>query len=325
MKKLIPILLCLILFFSCENNSTPTGNLTVKLATSKDTVGNASIEDFDENDHVAKIEVTITSTFDNGAISYTGVVENGSVTFTELAIGNYTLVGKAYNKQGALIASGESSTYVKTKDNTATLDINKLEGSGRFAFRIGYQYYVLPEDQLDIRYSITDATGQQISSSEIHEVKDPGVELGLEGELPSGSYIFTAQVYVDGDLVDGCVHAFRICPGYVAGTRFTVRGKPAQTITSGVTVTNSTSNRMKCTVKKSDPVNGKVTLTSVLEELPEGLTQKDITYQWYKNGELMSGETAPTLEVIKDTSIVQYSLIVKTDKLGSWSSNYKYV
>lgn len=326
MKRLLPILLCLLIFISCENDTCPTGDLTVRLATAKN-VQTGLIVDTQGNEKVTRTEVTVKSAFEyteKSPLEKTAVVENGVASFTDLPIGNYTIVGKAYNKNNVVIASGETSAYIKQTDNNVLLDIDKLEGEGRFGFRIKYEKYGVPEANLDIQYKITDVDGNEVKPADLNVVKEPGVAIGVEGTLPSANYFFIVKVRVGGEVVDGYIQTFRTCPGNLTGGVIAIKGRPGSS-TSAITVTNSTAPRMRCLIRKSVGTDGKVTLSTELKDIPEGLTQNDVSYQWYKNAEPMPGETNPALIVDKTTAVIHYSVIVKTVKTGSWSSDYFYI
>ncbi len=329
MKKLSLILLCivLVLFVSCENSTKSTGDLTVRIASPR--AGNLFLLDpLEDEEHVSSIKVTLTSTFNDSQtgspIVKEATVVNGKADFTNLQIGKYNIVGKAYNKGGLVLASGSSEIVIKPNQNTVALDINTLEGSGDFKFRIHYEFYGIPEEQLDIRTSITDSNGNVVDPNSYVIDESSPVEVIISGTLPSDSYIFTAKVYVDSILVDGYVAAFRTYPGSQSGARYNILGTPGNS-TGSVTVTNSTSNKMVCSIETGTPSGNSITLTAKVTELPESYSLKDLTFQWYKNAEPIANATTGTLTVTDDSAYIQYSVIVKSNKKGSWTSATTYV
>jgi len=326
MKKILTIslLLILALFTSCESK-TPgtTASLTVNL-------NNSRARDFEPDvgtDSVLKVEVTLTSLFpfDGSTITQTITCTGDKAVFKDLPIGKYTLSGKGFNSLDVELANGSKAIELLPDANTISLELNNLVGEGKIDADYYYEPLNYPAETTTLKVEMIDKDGKIVGGLANCQLEKQNGYFKYTQTLPAGSYLLKVQLYSHNVLADGIITAIKIYNGSIYDAQFGLLGNIGNAQGS-INIVNSTSNMMKCVVKKT-AVTGtsKYNLKCTTTLLPANYTEANLVYTWYKNGEVIPTATTSTLEVTKTPAKIQYCCVVKTDKSGSWGSAKAYV
>ena len=254
-----------------------------------------------------------------------------TLSIRNLSTGSWELTAKALNIQNNVIASGSASVDITRGENKATVVLDKMSGSGSLQLNFTWDREICSEQTMQILISIEDADGDIRMLSRTVNVADCGAYYVFNME--AGSYVLSVKVLDSSGFVGvGATDAVRIldntrtegdvelCSVKKPDDKPDDPDTPADEGNVQINIRNDISSPMAFYIDYS-PKNvskgSRVILTACCDELPAGVNESDLSYQWYINGEPYRSATGRTLTVTAASGLTRYDVIVRSPLEGS--------
>jgi len=244
-------------------------------------------------------------------------------TIDDLVIGYWTISVEALNNLDKVLSSGKKTVYLTKNTNNVEVSLDKLEGTGR-AYVTYYweEDQVSEDDELTISFTIASLEGQKTISEDdyLFEIlKDKHCADLIIDKLEAGSYAVSAKLFSNGVCIAGMVTPMKIVSGgssednlyFIVGDKdnhFNLQIVSNVLLPVDGTITSNI---------EKPKANENFILTYIPSELPDGISESDLHYQWYYEGTKIEGATSSTLNTSSPLGIHRYDLILTLDNKGS--------
>lgn len=322
-KTLIALLVVLcasLLAVSCRNSAEEARtSLSLKI---EDGEGSRTIMPSQTLLDVQKYSITGSGPL--GAVFGPVLSTDSVVSIKDLAVGKWTITAKALNAQNNELAEGEGTFTISKGENEATIVLDDMTGTGTLQLNFKWSSDICTETEICILIKVEDSKGNVITKT--REISKSVESATVVMNLDAGCHVLNVQVQdSSGNIGIGATDAVRI----VANTRSTgtieLKGSKPSDPSSGSNGTSlSIDNRIGTPMNfyidyyPKNLSKGKfTTLNACYTNLPIGVTEKDLTYQWYRDGVLMSPASADNISFMADEGVHRYDVIVKSSKEGT--------
>ncbi len=299
---LLTLLVVISVFTGCnsESQTDSFGEITIALPSGATSRGTSS-------GLVTEIETyVITLTFQSDtSYTHTKTINKNdtTATFSALLPGTWVVAVDGFNASNIKVATGLTSASVESgKSKVVQITLVKAEGSGTLTVNTTWTDGLVNKDNVSITVTATLAGTQENSSITMNKVSSGASASGLttlvEGNyLVSATFADTSNVYSDGRvtiaqvLADGETNVSFDFPLSVGGLNIDIQDPDFSMLDLSITgIGDAHYVAYGSTVTLA--VAGAATPTS---------------YQWYKNGTILTGETSSTLTIMID-AYMTYSL-----------------
>jgi hypothetical protein len=241
----------------------------------------------------------------------------------DLVIGYWTISVNAMNNLDKVLSSGKKIVYLTNNVNNVEVSLDKLEGIGSaFVTYYWQDDQVNEDDDLDIIYTIASLEGQKTIANDdciLKILKDDNSADLIIGNIAAGSYVVSSKLMSNGVCIAGMVTPMKIVSGgnssdslyFLVGDKdnhFSLQIISNVLLPVDGTITSNIENPI---------VNTDFTLTFVPNELPNGISESDLHYQWYYEGSIIEGATTSEITTSTPLGIHRYDLIITLDSKGS--------
>lgn len=245
-------------------------------------------------------------------------LSSGSNFETTLDPGTWTLTVQGLNSAGQLVGEGSTTvSIVSGETTTASVSITPLPGNGYLGLNVSWPAGVLENPAVAGTVTPTGGTAQNISFS----MAGDGLSASYGDSLSAGYYQVSIQLTDNGTVMWGRNVAARI-----------VRG--GSSVENYALVEDVNKGGLTLTINETmeQPVN--ITMSGAVESLTQGESmtvsastdQAVSSYQWYLQGQELTGETGSSITIGSSLSPGNYylDLVVKTSSVYS-SEGIKFV
>lgn len=308
--SIITVLLVTLMLLSCNvaQEENGYGTLTVNFAPSgrifERTIMPAGSAPLDIDYY------TISGVGPEGQILSSTNSASDTITIDELMVGNWTFDATAYNASDIPLAGGSVDTYIYGSTNTITLSLDEVVGSGSLNLDFTWNTEQVTVDT-DFVFTLTDQDGTPVTGATITTDMLGGTSTVTKG-LDAGFYTFSAILTHSGVQIAGYTESIRIIDSTVSDADANlIIGKVIDNV--GMTITDVTDGVIVGSIAASDPSPSQgdpVTLTFTASDTA-GLAGGDLVYQWYADGNAISGAT--THEYVLSSALsgsIRYDIIV---------------
>ena len=254
-----------------------------------------------------------------------------TVSIRNISTGSWELTAKALNIQNNEIASGTASVDITHGENKATVVLDRMSGNGSLQLNFTWDREICEDQSMQILISFEDAEGDIRMLSRTVNVADCGAYYVFN--LEAGSYVLSVRVLDSSGYVGvGATDAVRILDNtrtegdvsLICGTKPEDKpdnpDNPAEEGNAQITIRNDVGSPMTFYIGYSPMKASKgkeLTLTACCDELPDGVEEEDLSYQWYVNGEQCRNETGKKMTVTAASGMTRYDVIVRSSVEGS--------
>ena len=234
------------------------------------------------------------------------------VVIDNLLIGNWSFTVTALNDEGNALAIGEITTFVREQNNTVSVDLDTLVGEGTLSLALSWNPEQTSEN-LELLVTITDETDDEmiLEPNDFTNVNKIAGSATFEKTLAAGYYTISILIKEQDEIISGCTDTVRIIDETTSnGTIVLVIGA----VVDGFkfTITDSTlmpiDGTITCTPE--EPVSGEGFSITFEPTLYDGITEDDISCQWYCDGQKIIDGTSLSLETITKGGSYRYDIIV---------------
>ncbi len=265
---------------------------------------------------------SVTGTGPMGATFGPLLTTDSELSIKDLAVGSWTITAKALNAQNNELAEGVGTFTIAKGENEATLVLDSMTGTGTLQLNFKWSSDICSDAEIRILINVEDCDGNVISKT--RDVSKTLESATVVMNLDAGCHVLSVQVQDSkGNIGIGATDAIRI----VANTRSTgtieLKGKkPAEPSSNGTSI--SIDNRIGVPMSfyidyfPKNLSKGKfTTLNACYASLPVGVTEDDLTYQWYRDGVLMSPASADNISFLAESGFHRFDVIVRSSKEGT--------
>ena len=210
-------------------------------------------------------------------------VKGTKVALSDVRRGQWTLYAKALGPNGELLATGKLETFLSNSSPTGVLylDPESGEGSARCSFAWNTFQVLYPEIEIYLKKG----NGEYVPRSSDEIAMGDGVAVWNAREIGAGSYTVRAILKDEGEIVAGVAAAMRVIDGKlsVGDVRFIV-GKLSTIY--GISLDNSPVS----TIQGSLVLSNQGGLSYVSDS-------RDLRYDWFFNGEYLSGYGEANIDI----------------------------
>lgn len=312
MRKTVLVCIGILALFSGCPNGTPgdVGSLILSFSTA-DMLARTFVPDLDMN--VASYDVSgigpDSSTFSQPGVTETSVVQNS------LAVGAWTIVVEAYNGEDILIGSGSTAVEIRAgKTTTATVTVTPLDGKGTLSVNVSWTPGLITNPSAVATLTPVGGSAQNLSFV-------PGtnsLSYNSGKTLDMGYYWLQIQLLDDGVPTWWALEAVRILKDQTTTGTFALDEDDINT--GGVSITIVPALQNPITITFSGHVSFLTPGTDMT--VTASTSESGVSYQWYLNGQLLSGETAPSITIGSTLANGNYRLDLAVAKGSVISSNH---
>ncbi len=317
-KVLFLVLICLFLSVSC-NDSGSRARTSITLR----------IEEGDTPRTIMPLEAlmevqkySVTGRGPSGATFGPVVSTDSEMSINDIATGSWLISAKALNAQNNELACGEGTFNIKKGENSATVVLDTITGTGSLELNFSWDSNICSESQIRIHIRLEDEAGKVIERTK--DVLTSALATSVVLNLSAGSHLLNIQVQDSkGNIGVGATDAVRI----VANTRSagSVRLKSSS---SSISSSSSTSIRFENAVgspmnfyidyiPKNVTTGSFLTLRACYSDLPADIVEDDLHFQWYRDGVLMSPGDADNISMLAEAGMHRFDVIVRSGKEGT--------
>lgn len=319
---IILIGICSLFITSCDQAvADKTCSLNVSIDSNRLLDKSRDINPINELDSITSYKLTLTGPKDeNFEVNF----DNSTGEIKNLSIGYWTIKVEALNRLNFVLATGESVVYLTSHVNTVDIKLEQLSGKGQLVLSFKWDEEQVVQGSTTVDCTIADDAGNIVDPStyEFSSFMDNNGRAGTTlcvDDLDAGSYIISAKLMSNNVCISGIVEPIRIVNNaesegvatFVIGDKanhftFTIIQNVMLPVSGTITVSNDTTY-----------TNTDFTLTFVADELPAGVDESSLTYQWYCEGEIIPGAITNALTTQSTLGSHRYDIIVKNSKVGS--------
>jgi len=266
---------------------------------------------------------SVTGTGPLGAVFGPLLTTDSELSIKDIAVGKWSIKAKALNAQNNELAEGEGTFTISKGDNKATIVLDTMTGTGTLQLNLKWSSDICSDAEICILINVEDNQGNVITKT--REISKSVESATVVMNLDAGCHVLNVQVQdSSGNIGIGATEAVRI----VANTRSTgtieLNGsKPSDSSSSNGT-SLSIDNRIGTPMNfyidyyPKNLSKGKfTTLKACYTNLPVGVTEDDLTFQWYRDGVVMSPASADNISFMADSGVHRFDVIVRSNKEGT--------
>jgi hypothetical protein len=279
---------------ACDTNRAQTGSIRLQLSSS-DRYQGRNIGPLGTNP-LDIATYSISGTGPNGKTLAAVTTNHAILTISGLSIGNWTLYATAYNSVGKALVQGEVSTYVAASTNTVDMEMDEAVGNGTLQVS-----YLWNPDQTTENSEFIITIEDSLSNITPITLQDPDITSGdvnFTTNLPAGFYTLRTILKTGADVISGNTETVRIIEGTESrGIIEMVIGGEVDEFT--LTIIDNTLSPItgSIAVSPTTPTKGGSATLTYTPVLPAGIEMSDISFQWYFEGQIVSGATTNSLIV----------------------------
>lgn len=325
LSLIVLLIAAIVLFPSCQESSDKSSTLRIFF---KSIDSRTLLPNDPDSLTVAKYRVTLTGPND---YEKTFTTTANDLSITDIVIGNYNIDAQSLNSKDEVIAAGSTSVWLYKGNNSFTVTLDTLFGSGTFKASFKWNPKQVVDPKVEVELIDQDNKKVNISTDKITLDKNNGTFTISAISLPAGSYSMHARIIDNDVIVSGLVEAVRIANGettegnnlefIIGNTSVSMilgfKDMVAAPISATVTATEENIN---------DGVPENVLFQIAFGELPEGIRSEDISVEWYLEGEKLEGETSLALKHKPKPGTLRYDALLYHSfkgSIGSITINYK--
>ena len=200
MTLLCVLLSLLMMLSSCAEEVAGTGTMTIMLYQNKD-------KTLAPDQSVETITKYIVRGTGPGGKTFTKNSTSSTVVMDGLPLGNWTLSASAYSSKSKELASGTASVNFKAEQESFSLGLDRIRGSGSVQIRIEWDSS-LKDVKLEV--SMWDSSTQKVCESSLTPTQGSGYTTWTSPQVPDGSYSVRISLYSASSLVCGTEEAVKI-------------------------------------------------------------------------------------------------------------------
>lgn len=238
--------------------------------------------------------------------------KQSSVSVEGLVSGQWSIVARAYNKNGNELAVGTASCTLEAGSNSVNVVLDALAGEG--SVQLSFKWKPSLSNCSTIRFAIVLEDSQGVRRQEFLNAKTADCSLSFSKKLAAGSYTLTVRVSDDAGLSRGCAEALRVVANETSIGVVNLEDCPASLeISIGGSIGVPIPVYATCT-----PTGTGFLLSASCNSLPAGLAESDLKYRWFRDGEAIG--FSRDLKVSSSGSMNRYDVIVSCSISGTSGS-----
>ncbi len=228
--------------------------------------------------------------------------KQNSVSVEGIVSGQWSIVARAYNKNGNELAVGTASCTLETGSNRVNVVLDALAGEG--SVQLSFKWKPSLSNCSIIRFAIVLEDSQGVRYQEYLNAKTTACSLSFSKKLSAGSYTLTVRVSDDAGLSRGCAEALRVVANETSIGVVDLDDCPSSLeVSIGGSIGVPIPVYATCT-----PTGTGFLLSASCNPLPTGLTESDLKYRWFRDGEAVG--FSRDLKVSSSGSMHRYDVIV---------------
>lgn len=243
--------------------------------------------------------------------------------------GYYTVTVEALNNSSEVLAEASTNYRFLPGLNSYSITLDSLSGMGSLAVDFSWDKDLFIDNEGEAITSTLVLSLKNQSNTTVAIAEDALVMNAEEGtaslsmsDLPAGSYLLSIQLKNGSSFVSGTVEVIRIADNTTSSGSIKLDGKLLIKV-EGFGVTDLTSAPIKATITPNkifeegdEPTAATFTIT--FTSLPKGITEDDITIEWY-TGDFFAGR-GKNASLQPDSGTTRITAVYKCSKLGSMGS-----
>lgn len=238
--------------------------------------------------------------------------KQSSVSVEGIVSGQWSIVARAYNKNGNELAVGTASCTLETGSNRVNVVLDALAGEG--SVQLSFKWKPSLSNCSIIRFAIVLEDSQGVRYQEYLNAKTTACSLSFSKKLSAGSYTLTVRVSDDAGLSRGCAEALRVVANETSIGVVDLDDCPSSLeVSIGGSIGVPIPVYATCT-----PTGTGFLLSASCSSLPAGLAESDLKYRWFRDGEAVG--FSRDLKVSPSDSIHRYDVIVSCSIAGTSGS-----
>ncbi len=252
---------------------------------------------------------------DNNKIAFE--TSRTSYTLEGMLIGSWSLTAYGINREGIKLVMGETDFNLSPSNTKATIELNKLVGTGELDLTFKWDSSKLSDPNLKL--NCTDYAGRKVELKTDSFNKERGEASLYKTGIPSGSYTIQAELF-DGEIkVSGFSEAIRIVDTRTTQKTVNMLVNENGNDNGSITLVDRSGTPVKCSI------TGLATSVIANEEVCVKLSSSntalnEISAVWYLDG-LKIG-TGTQLKFSPKPGSHRLDVVAETQKLGSTGSTY---
>ncbi len=320
MRKILVVFFCvLVLAVSCSDSGN--GGRTSLSLRIEERVGSRTIMPSQTLMDVQKY--SISGSGPSGATFGPILSTNNELDIRDIAVGRWTVTARALNAQNNELAQGEGTIDIARGENSATIVLDEITGTGTLQLDFIWRSGICPEPQIRIVITIEDEKGNVVSRTKDVATSECSTSMVLN--LPAGSHVLNIQVKDStGNIGIGATDAVRIVSNTRSVGSVELNGSDVSVTDSSNALAIRFDNQVGPPMSfymdylPKNPSRGDfLTLYARHSTLPEGVSESSLRYQWYKDGVLMSPSSAGNLSMLAEAGTHRFDVIVRSNKEGT--------
>lgn len=338
MKKIFTLtLIAICLLFSlvscAEERKEETGELRVLIANDSPT---RTLQPDGVDIKITKYRFTLTPESGDDIVITLNRVSNGEYVINNLKPGLYTIDVKGLSDSNEERASSTliTSKYIYKGMNEIEVNIVSLLGQGTLSITVRWN----PEDVRNSSGTIIDPaiylalknqSGEDVTITDSEKTIDLTTgTITINKVLPSGSYFFSVGLEAGNIPINGSANAVRIVNGKTTSQTFDYTRSMIEQTT--FKINDNTSEPIKAHIEVTDvgPSPNNKSYRVVYDELPEGITESDVTVKWYYFDIEFAASSVTnnvlTTMLYADTQVTAIFSCYKIGSMGSATYDFKY-
>lgn len=245
---------------------------------------------------------------------------NKTGTIQDLVPGYWNISINAMNAKNNILANGSKIIYLNKKLTQVEVILDKVIGKGLLEADFSWNPKQTNEKNTQLVYDIISDKGVSFKEqAQLAICADRGYAVISIDGIPSGSYVVSAKLVSNDVCIAGIVEPAKVVNGGRSLDHFNfIIGDQSNVFDISIikNVLLPIEGTLICD-SENIKLGSSFTLTFTPNNLPEGLTEKDLSYLWFLEGDLIEGENSNTLTDSSRLGIHRYDLIIKTDREGS--------
>ncbi|MBQ7645323.1 MAG: hypothetical protein IJS84_09895 [Spirochaetales bacterium] len=245
---------------------------------------------------------------------------DSELSVNDLIPGVWTITAKALNAENNELATGSSQCTISAGNNSATIVLDRITGSGTLELDFRWNEDICDEQQMKIGIELEDSEGNIISRNKDVYTSEGHASMILS--LDAGCHVLSVRVSSSkGNLGIGATDAVRIVSNTRSAGIVELKGSKPE-IHSGTSFSfeNAVGKPMNFYIDyypKSPSKGQKVTLKACYFSLPEDIDPEDLAFQWYKDGVLQAAADGFSFLITAESGVHRYDVIVRSRKVGT--------
>lgn len=259
------------------------------------------------------VKLTGSTTVDVTTVRSTFVVQG-------LPLGTYTISAEGRNNEGQVIVRGTSTFSLSSENNSATVTLNELVGTGSVNLNFTWDADLTADPSVEVYLKSMDS--KESSPVKENVTLSKGKATLNKTGIQTGSYTITANLYDSGIKVAGLVEALRV------GNNATVTADipfnlddPADSSSGQITLINNAGVPVVCRFEDfSEETKVEAQKETTIRFNISGLDESEVSILWYLDGNNIGTGTEVTFT--PEPGKHRIDVVASTAQLGSAGSAY---